>query len=83
MDKTTSGWINGFHRRADLQRLAAGDARRGGGFRSGLPDRGARRDRRRAGARSAAVFRREAAGARAISSRWSSSRSASSSAFRC
>ena len=54
MDKTASGWINGFLGRADLQRLAAGDARGGARFRSGLPHRRARRDRRAAGAGAAA-----------------------------
>ena len=39
MDKTTSGWMSGFIGRAHLQRVTAGDAGGGAGFRPGLPDR--------------------------------------------
>ena len=49
--------------RAHLQRVTAGDAGGGAGFRPGLPDRGARRHRGFAGARPPGRLSREAAGA--------------------
>ena len=57
MDRTASGWINGLIGVRDLQRIAAGHARGGDAVRSGLPDRRARGDRRRAGAGLLLVFR--------------------------